>query len=531
MLRGWRWPVLLAVFLVGFFLRVHSVGDIFLWLDETEFFNAAVYGDHPTPLVEFVLDRKQRTTNTIGWPAVVWVSSRAFGRTVKAARAPSVVVGTAAILAIFFLIRRIARNNTWGDPFIPAIFAALLTAICIVQMEFSQRTYAYGATPFFSAMILLAHFEVWSLLRATQRSLPKLSLATAFYSLVCAVSLFINPTLAIAAGISFLVLIAIFGLEFFRTHGEERLALLGNSTVMGLVLFLAALVNAKNPIYGFRPYMLSYYHPPDLGALSFLVKHAYDLLAYHLNLFYNGALYWPLKPNLVLLPLIAICFLGWAWAAAGRLGAAARHLALLGALAIAAPAMLSLHNNFPFGGVRQSLFLTPYVLGFTALGFYAFRFARWTRATGVVIAGVYMTLWGINVSHFYQDRVLPFTAQELVRAWQLNERSPICTTGGSVDSIRYWLRDYPEITINNTCASNLPPAPFLVVSPYWDLQHDQWHTQLLEKLAISGNAVSLLIERPAKYMASWEHPTTLYFPPNGLWVYKVTKADSGASPK
>ncbi|MBI1787413.1 MAG: hypothetical protein HYR60_07670 [Acidobacteria bacterium] len=510
------WLCLGLVVLAGIGLRLHQVEDISLWRDETDFFNESVYSARPMPLIDFVVDRKDHTTSTVGWPAIVWLSARAFGRTVTAARLASVILGAAAIPAIFLVVYRAA------GAFLPALFAAAFAAISIPLMEFSQRTYPYGAAPFLSALIILTYLGVAEEKPGAPRSLARISLALFAFSLVSAVSLFVNATLALAAGVGFLAMAAVLGRDFFRRNREERGILFGMVATAGLVLLVAAIGSGKNPRYGLRVYLREYYHSFDAGAIPFLFHRAYDLLTYQLNLFYNRSLYWPLAPNLTLLPLVLLCLLGWGLSIAGKFGAMARRLAWLGLASVWIPALLSLRASFPFGGVRQSLFLAPYVIGFTALGFYALRFTRWTTVAGCLAAGLYAVLWAGNLPLFYRDRVLPFRAAEIAEVWANNGKLPYYDQNAGMDTIRYLLRDRPDIIVSRF-GRTLPEAPYLLLSMHWPIEKAMLNPHLLQELRDSGHTVTLLMERPAKYMESWKHPTCLYFPPVGLWIYKVTR--------
>jgi hypothetical protein len=99
---------------------------------------------------------------------------------------------------------------------------------------------------------------------------------------------------------------------------------------------------------------------------------------------------------------------------------------------------------------------------------------------------------------------------------------PIYVAGGGVNTVRYVLRGHPEISVQDVIAQ-LPEAPYLYVSLHWPIEKDQWDVHHFERLTKEGYSAALLAERPVKYMASWERPTCLYFPPNGFWVYQITR--------
>jgi hypothetical protein len=55
---------------------------------------------HPQPLVEYAVGTRNAATNTWGWPAILWVTCKFLGTTVKIARMPAVIAGTALNTAI-----------------------------------------------------------------------------------------------------------------------------------------------------------------------------------------------------------------------------------------------------------------------------------------------------------------------------------------------------------------------------------------------------------------------------------------------
>lgn len=514
-----QWSSLAFVLLAAFLLRAYDLSRIFIWLDETDFFNEYIYGNHPKALIDFAVTTKNATTNTWGWPAVIWMACRAFGRTIGVARAPSVLVGTAAVFLLFLLVYRAMPEELARKRFLPAIFAAALTAIAMPQMEFSQRTYPYCATPCMAAAILLAHLN---LLRALQDKPghPGLRRAAILYTLAGAAALCIHVSLAVLIAASIALLLPAAALRFAHGTSQQRGGMVRLACGMAFAFLIAGLLNAKNPKYGYREYLGIYYHRLSPHSLGKLLLHTYDLAAFHLNLFYNPALYWPEGANWAILPLVAICVLGWSLAGAGAFGSRARHLALLGVVAVALPAGLSLARMFPFGGVRQTLFLSPLLLAFTALGFYAL----WARPRARIAAGLaaafYLGLWGTNLPRFYRERVAPYSAQDLVDLWRQNGRIPVYVRGGNEREIGYTLRQHPEIPLDSL--PRFSKAPYLLITTHYRIDNPIWYAGYLDYLGRSHYQAALVAYRPPAHPESEEYRTCLYFPPNGLWVYKVT---------
>jgi len=515
----WRWGLLAVVFIGGLLLRAYDVSRIFLWLDETDMFNEYVYSDHPKSVVDFALFTRDNTTVTWGWPGLIWVVSRSFGATIGTARMPTVLVSAAGVLLLFFLVYNLLPRNFPGDRFWPALFAALFAAVSIVQLEYSQRTYPYGAAPCLATAILLAHFQILRAASPGWKYSPRLLRAIALYTAVTSIALCVHASLAILPAISLGFLCWSAAADLSRQTWPERWKILRPAFCAGAILLSAVLLNAKNPKYGFRVYLADYYGTLSLRSVPKLLLHAYDLLTYHLNVFYNPSLYWPERLNAFLLPLVLLCILGWSLAAMGKFGSNMRHLSLLGSAAVATIAALSLVRVFPFGGVRQSLFLSPFLLTFTALGFYALHAHPITRILGMVTACGYLAVWGINLPAFYTQRQPVYTPADLLSAWEQNGRLPVYTRGAERE-LRYELRQHPEIQIAGLSEQTKPP--YLLITTHNWIGDNRWFGGFPEYLQKSGYQATIVKQAPAWNLASSWRSQSLYFPPNGLWIYKVT---------
>ena len=146
-MKPWQWVVFAAVVAAAFLLRVHDLSRIFLWLDETDLFNESIYGNHHRSLLDFAFGTRNGTTQSWGWSAIFWIVTRAFGPSIAVARMPAVLVNTAGVALLFALVYRLLPESS-VNRFWPALFAAIFAAIFEVQMNYSQQTYPYGATPF-----------------------------------------------------------------------------------------------------------------------------------------------------------------------------------------------------------------------------------------------------------------------------------------------------------------------------------------------------------------------------------------------
>lgn len=516
--RRSRWGLLGLLIAGAFLLRVHDLSRIFLWLDETDFFNPHVWGPHPQSLLDFAVGTKDSTTNTMGWPAIIWMNCRLFGATLTVARAGAPIAGTAAVILVFLLVYRLLSGSQIR--FATAILAGALTAIAIPQIEFSQRTYPYGAITLASAALLLAHLAVFQTLAGNAGQLPR---RMALYTFAAVFALFIHPSLVLLVAISmaFLFFRALRDLLWRKIpENAQAKGFLKSALAVVPILCIAAILNAKNPRLGHRIYLPEYYQRRSLHAIPNLVGLAYDLIAYNLNLFYNSSLYWPRLVNWALMPLILLCLTGWILALAGKFGAQARQLAQLGLAVTGTLAVLSMAGIFPFGGVRQTLLLSPMLFAFTALAGTLLRRHRVTLVLGSLVAVAYLAAWAINLPRFYQERVAVFTADDIVRAWHQNGELPVYTRGSEWE-LQYVMRNHPEIEVRTLAP--FPKAPYLLVATHWPpLENQTFYFGYSQSLARDGYHADLVMTKPAFHLDSLTYRASLYYPPNSFWVYKIT---------
>jgi hypothetical protein len=166
--------------------------------------------------------------------------------------------------------------------------------------------------------------------------------------------------------------------------------------------------------------------------------------------------------------------------------------------------------------------MTPFLISFTAVGFWSLVRSPKAKSIGIGLAIAYLILWAINLPHFYRDRMIPFDSRELMAAWEQNGKLKVYTLAACKDSIRYRLRMYPEVKVENLPFPLLIDEPFLLVSPQWAIEDDIWLPRLQDQIKRSGYNINLVMKRAPKYPVKPEYIQSLYFPPNGLWVYKIS---------
>jgi hypothetical protein len=172
--------------------------------------------------------------------------------------------------------------------------------------------------------------------------------------------------------------------------------------------------------------------------------------------------------------------------------------------------------------------MSPFIFSFTALGFWSLIELRIGKLVTSILVITYLVLWSINLPHFYNERIFPYTTKELMNVWQENGQLDFYADGGGRDTIRYMLREHPDIKIEHIDFDNevLPKPPFFLISPHWPIEKSLWLPNLTETIEKSGYQSEKIIVREATYPAHPDYRQSLYSPANGLWLYKITNKNN-----
>src|SRR5215471_541163 len=248
---SWRWFLLAAVVACAAALRSHHLADVFLWVDETDFLKDKIFGNPPQAFLQYAIGTRDATTNTWGWPAILWMTCQLYGTTLKIVRIPGMIAGTAMVLAMFFLIYRMLPPSFAGNRSVPALAGSVLAAIAIPQIEFSQRTYPYAAAAFAGAVVLLAHLHLYGVLNESESAGKRLRTAIAWYAGILSFAVCIHPSLNILAALSLLFQAIEIRRLFPGTPAAVRKQISRWSICGAGIIVAFVLLNRKDPKLGF----------------------------------------------------------------------------------------------------------------------------------------------------------------------------------------------------------------------------------------------------------------------------------------
>lgn len=136
--------IILAVLILGFILRIHSLGSESFWFDETISSIAAIaLSEHGAPVFTSGHFYGRAILNTF----LISLSFSVFGVNEFAGRFPSVIFGALTILLVYHI------GSRWGNKRI-GIIAAILVAFSVWEIAWSRQARMYQQLQFFYLLSL-----------------------------------------------------------------------------------------------------------------------------------------------------------------------------------------------------------------------------------------------------------------------------------------------------------------------------------------------------------------------------------------
>ena len=328
----------LLFFAVGVAFRVYHLGDRSLWFDE------ALTADMSRGTLTRMLEQQRAHGSAPVVHALILYLVQKWGTSPVAVRVPSVLASLLAILLMLAMVRAKVSNNA-------ALISAAILAISVSQIRYAQEVREY------SLSILLATILVFCLLKwesADSRSGHPIALYAA---------LFLAPL--VQYGLIFLAfgILATIGLRltlasdtrFRLSHLVVASAFLGAGGLLSFVLTLHYQFHAHTRTVW---YLADYYFDPQRRSLwKFLGDNSYGLLSFFM-------------PGRV----ITLCFVVAAsvFCIAQVRSRKCDPLTVLVLSSLLLTACAALVKYYPYGGVRQCLFLSPVLILFAGVVFDSF---------------------------------------------------------------------------------------------------------------------------------------------------------------
>jgi uncharacterized membrane protein len=333
--RGRLFPIAALLLLTtGTALRVYHLGDRSLWFDEALTANMS-----RGTLSQMLEETRSRGSAPVVHTFILYLTQK-VGKSAVAVRAPSVLASLFAVLVMLAMVRAKLSHKA-------ALFSAAILTVSASQIRYAQEVREYSLAVLFAAILVFCLLR-WEAAGSRSRH-PAL-----LYAVLFLVPLIQYGLVFLAFGILSTICLRLLLTRdtcFRLSHVVIASAFLAAGGLMSFVLTLR--------YYQFRPggqwYLAAnYFDPKTMNLLRFLSTNSKGLLSFFI-------------PGQV----IALCF-GFAaviFCISQVLTRQFDSVTLLGFTSASITICASVAKVYPYGGVRQCLFLAPVLALFAGVVF------------------------------------------------------------------------------------------------------------------------------------------------------------------
>jgi uncharacterized membrane protein len=324
----------LSIIIIAAGLRFYHLGKRSLWFDEAVTANAS-----RGTLAEVLEETRARGSAPIIHPTVLYLSEK-IGKSADVVRAPSLAASLLAVVMMLMMVR--AGIDPWS-----ALFAAAILAVSGSQVRYAQEVREYSFAVLCGAVLIYCLLR-WEAAGSRDRH-PFWLYAAMFFAPLT------------QYGLVFLAA-AILGTMLLRCIATKDTRFRFGQVVLGsFFLACGAVVSYVLTLrYQFRPgkgqwYLAAnYFDPKSMGLLHFLATNSKQVVSF----FIPGQ-------------IVAVCFVLAATIFCWK-QFRTRHfetITLVVVLSFALTICASLLKMYPYGGIRQCLFLAPGLILFAGVAF------------------------------------------------------------------------------------------------------------------------------------------------------------------
>ncbi|MGA9416551.1 MAG: glycosyltransferase family 39 protein [Terriglobales bacterium] len=316
---------------IGSALRIYHLGNRSLWYDE------AVTANISRGTLTQVLEKTRRVSAPVAHPYILYLAEK-VGNGPVAARAPSVL---ASLLAIFVILAMVCAGISQSA----ALFSAAILAVSASQIRYAQEVREYSLTVLFATILIYCflrweadgsrgHHPVW------------------LYAVLFLVPLVQNGMVFFAAAVLSAMVLRL----WFAVDSRFRLShvVMGSASLVAGALLSYVLTLRYQLRLGTNPWYLAayYFDPKTMSLPRFLGTNSRGLWSF----FVPGQ-------------LVTVCFLVAAliFCVAQVRNRKFDSLTLLVFTSVAITGGASVVKLYPYGGIRQCLFLAPGLILFAGV--------------------------------------------------------------------------------------------------------------------------------------------------------------------
>lgn len=318
--------VVAALILIsGIALRTYHLGVRSLWFDE-----AVTANTSGGTLTQMLAETRARLTSAIVYPCILFLVEK-ITRSAAAVRAPSMLASILTVVVILAMVRAKVNRKT-------ILFAAAILAISASQIRYAQEVREYSLSSLCAACLIYC-FLRWEA-DGSRDSQP-----IALYAVLFLAPLIQYGLVFLACGILITMALRLRSRNapFKMIHTVAGCASLAAGSVL---TFFITLRDQYRPGGRGHWYLAAdYFNAKTIGVFHFAIRNSMDLVRFLIP----GR-----QVHLLIIPaMIAFCIR----AVHRRLDS----ITLLAASSVVLTFCASVANVYPYGGVRQCLFLAPVV--------------------------------------------------------------------------------------------------------------------------------------------------------------------------
>lgn len=516
----WAVVGLLAAIFVG--LRLAGLGSAYVWIDDVHSFTYTNLD--PTPWSHMLGDAFQHSLDTTGpfFPTLILkMINTLVGPHLVALRLPALIVGLLSFLMLYRVLSRLFVST--GARLLP-LFLFAFSVPSIIYSQSIQPSIYYFLASVVQLDVFISLVTDLKPYTPTAKIFRKLQV----FALVSTLLFFVNFMSGLTYGILVVCYVLMIGI---KSRKPRKLAVTTlNAVIVTLPLLILALLRARSGEVS-RPYFEGVYYLDTLEALARVPQLTYDLLAYHFNFAYDPGWYVPRGENVLALPFVLLILAGAACFFTRR-----RWTLIPFAFAIIIILSAAALKLMPFGGLRHSLTLAPFLYVATGYGIEAFQKAAQHRsikrlAPGLtaLLAVFAMLTFALSGVHLYADRKATLdttTLQRLAAEVQVQRIVGYCETYLILGVME---KDFGAIELGQICDDQPPdsiPTSYLLVDyrrtfnpdPSWPLL--VWNPALPRE-QFTERHITSLIEDVGPLDPHTMGVQSIYYPMNGFFVYLV----------
>jgi hypothetical protein len=518
---------LLAVIFVV--LRLVDLGSVYVWIDDVHSFTYTNLD--PTPWSHMLGDSFQHSLDTTGpfFPTLVLkVINTLVGPHVLALRLPALIVGALSFLMLYLVLSRLF--NSMVARVLP-LFLFTFSVPSIIYSQAIQPSIYYflsSAVQLYLFVGLVADLKPYT---PTAKIFRKLQI----FALVSTLLFFVNFMSVLIYGLlvgCYVLMIGIMGRKQSGVGRKLAVTIL-NAVIVTIPLMILALLRARSGDVS-RPYFEGLYYLDSPGAITRIPRLVYDLLTYHFNFAYDPALYVPRGDNLLALPFVLLVLAGTVYFFARRRWALIP-FAFASAVILAAAAF----KLMPFGGLRHSLTLAPFLYVAAGYGVEAIhaaaqrsspRLARVAPGLVALLAAFALLTFVLSGVHLYADRKATLNIHTIHELAGERQVVGYCETY----LILGVMGEDSELSgLGQVCADQPPdsiPTPYLLVDyrrtfypdPSWPVL--AWDPVIPREM-FAGKRITPLIQEIGPLDPHTMGVQSIYYPMNGFFVYLIESGE------